>query len=193
LSGPLFIGVFILVYLGLTIGLGIFIHLILKKLGYPKTAKYLTVAYGLIVLTIGIAIVFEDQLFTKNNAKELVEEQDIKLTDEFELLKNESISSIEESYHTFTLKISERNKQDAIAKIKNAVNFEPYDNGSKESLLYEQGDRYFGPKLIQNYETESSYIREYFQPSGRQGYAPTFRRISVSKTGNLLTFEDIDE
>lgn len=38
-----------------------------------------------------------------------------------------------------------------------------------------------------------AFVREYFEPSGSEGWAPTFRRISISKTQNTLTFEDIDE
>ncbi|MGG7035573.1 MAG: hypothetical protein ACI7YS_10330 [Flavobacterium sp.] len=189
----LYIGLLVLIFVGFPIGIGLLFYFVPKKLGYPKTAKYLTIAYGLFVLAVGLFIVFEDQLFTKNNAKELIEEQDIKLTDEFELLKNESISAIGDYYHTFTLKISERDKQDAISKIKSADNFKA-DNGSIETLLYQQApDRYFGKKVTQNYETEKSYVREYFEPSGREGYAPTFRRISISKTEKELTFEDINE
>jgi hypothetical protein len=165
----------------------------LKKLGYPKTAKYSTLAYGVFVLTTGLYIAFEDQLFTKNNAKEFVEEQDIKLTEDFELLKNESMSAIGDYYHTFTLKISERDKQNAITKIKSSDNFKT-GNGSVETIMYQPAtDRYFGKKVVQNYETQNSYVREYFKPSGREGYAPTFRRITISKTKNELTFEDIDE
>jgi len=193
LDAYLYIGLLALVFVGIPIGLGLLFYFVPKKLGYPKTAKYLTIAYGLFVLAIGLFIVFEDKLFTKNNAKELVEEQDIKLTDEFELLKNESMSAIGDYYHTFTLKISERNKQDAISKIKSADNFKA-ENGSIETLMYQAApDRYFGKKVTQNYETENSYVREYFEPSGREGYAPTFRRISISKADNELTFEDIDE
>lgn len=189
----LFIGLLILVFIGIPIGLGLLFYFVPKSLGYPKTSKYLTIAYGLFVLTIGLYIAFEDQLFTKNNAKELVEEQDIKLTDDFELLKNESMSAIGDYYHTFTLKISERDKQNAITKIKSADNFKS-DNGSIETLMYQSApDRYFGKKVVQNYATENSFVREYFEPSGREGYAPTFRRISISKTDNELTFEDIDE
>lgn len=189
----LFIGLLILVFIGIPIGLGLLFYFIPKKLGYPKTAKYLTIAYGLFVLTIGLYIAFEDQLYTRNDAKELVKEQDIKLTDDFELLKNESMSAIGDYYHTFTLKISERDKQNAIAKIKSADNFKS-DNSSIETLMYQSApDRYFGKKVVQNYETENSFIREYFEPSGREGYAPTFRRISISKTDRELTFEDIDE
>ncbi len=185
-------GTLILVFVGLPIGLGLLFFFVPKKLGYPKTAKYLTIIFGLLVLTIVLWTVFEDQLFTKNNAKELVEEQQIRLADKFELEKNKSISAIGDYYHTFTLKISEHDKQDAILKIKSADNFKA-ENGSILNLPYQQEDRYFGPKVIQNYETKNAYVREYFQPSGRQGYAPTFRRISISKTDNELTFEDIDE
>lgn len=186
------IGLFILVFVGLPIGLGCLFYFVPKKLGYPQTAKYLTIAYGLIVLTIGLFIVFEDQLFTKNNAKELVEEQDIILKDEFELKENKSISAIGDYYHTFTLKLSERDRQNAIEKIKNADNFKA-DNSSIDQMLYLSDKRYFGPKVTQNYETEDAYVREYFQPSGQERYAPTFRRITISKTKNELTFEDIDE
>jgi hypothetical protein len=187
------IGLFILVFIGIPIGIGLLFYYIPKRLGYPKTAKYLTISYGLIVLAIGLLIAFEDQLFTKNNAKELVEEQEFKLQDEFELLNNESMSAIGDYYHTFTIKISDRDKQDAITKIKSSDNYKT-DNSSIETILYQQApDRYFGKKITQNYETENTYVREYFEPSGRKGYAPTFRRISISKTNNELTFEDIDE
>lgn len=188
----LLIGLLIFVFIGIPIGLGLLFYFVPKKLGYPKTAKYLTIVYGLLVLTIGLYIAFEDQLFTKNNAKEFVEEQDIKLTEDFELLKNESMSAIGDYYHTFTLKISERDKQNAITKIKSVDNFKT-DNATIDQMLYLSDQRYFGPNVTQNYETENSYVREYFEPSGQEGYAPTFRRISISKTKNELIFEDIDE
>lgn len=179
-------------FIGLPIGIGCLIYFIPKSLGYPKTAKYLTVIFGLLVLTIILCTVFEDQLFTKENAKELVEEQEILLQDKFELKENKSISAIGDYYHTFTLELSERDKQNAITKIKSADNFKVY-NHSIGQTLYLSEKRYFGPKATQNYETENAYVREYFQPSGQKGYIPMFRRISISKTNNELTFEDIDE
>lgn len=148
--------------------------------------------FGLLVLTIILWTAFEDQLFTKNNAKELVEEQQIILADKFELKENKSTSAIGDYYHTFTLKISDRDKQNAISKIKSADNFKT-GNSSGDQTLYLSDKRYFGPKVTQNYETESAFVREYFQPSGQEGYAPTFRRILISKTNNELTFEDIAE
>lgn len=138
----LLIGLLILVFIGIPIGIGLLLYFVPKRLGYPKTAKYLTIGYGLLVLTMAFFIVFEDQLFTKNNAKDLVEEQGIELLDDFELTHNESMSAIGDYYHTFTLKISERDKQDAILKIKNSDNFKS-DNGSIELMLYQLNDPIF--------------------------------------------------
>jgi hypothetical protein len=192
LDAIILIGLYILVFIGLPIGLIWLFNFIPKKLGYPKTGKYLAIIFGLFVLTIILWTAFEDQLFTKDNAKELVEEQQIILTDEFELTENKSNSAIGDYYHTFTLKLSDRDKQNAISKIISADNFKK-DNSSVDQTLYLSDDRYFGPKVTQNYETEKAFVREYFQPSGQKGYAPTFRRISISKSDNELTFEDIDE
>jgi hypothetical protein len=190
LDSILFIGLLILA--GLPIGLGLLFYFVPKKLGYPKTGKYLTIIFGLFVLTIVLWTVFEDDLFTKSNAKELVEEQQILLKDKFELKENKSMSAIGDYYHTFTLKISERDKQNAILKIKNDNNFKT-ENSLIKNLLYQEQDRYFGSKITQNYETKNSYVTEYFKPSGQKGYAPTFRRVSISKIENELKFEDIDE
>lgn len=192
MDSVLFIGLLILVFVGIPIGLGFLLFYIPKRLGYPKIAKYLIIGYGLIIVTILFFIIFEDQMFTKNQAKRLVEEQEIELLDEFDLINNESMSAIGDYYHTFTLSISAIDRQNAISKIKNSDKIVK-ENESIEGMLYQQNSRYFGPKVIQNYETDKSYVREYYEPSGREGYAPTFRRISISKTKNELFFEELIE
>ena len=143
------------------------------------------------MLTVIFFIVFEDKLFSKSDARELVEEQGFKMTDDFELLNNESSSAIGDYYHTFTLKISEHDKQQAIQKIKRSRDYHKSQDVI-DNLPYKY-DRYYGPKIYWNYENSFSYVREYYQPSGHKGYAPTFRRISINKSNNELTFEDIDE
>jgi len=187
----LLIGLFILVFVGLPVGLGLIIYFVPRKLGYPKTSKYLTIVYSLFILIVILFSIFQDQLFTRNDARKLVEEQEILLSDKFELESNESMSAIGDYYHTFTLKISEQDKSINISQIRNSTNFkklgEPTVNFQSVSI-----DRYYGPKQIQNYETESGYVREYFETNG-QGYSPTFRRITIEKKGNTLIFEDIDE
>ncbi|MES2726820.1 MAG: hypothetical protein V4643_06935 [Bacteroidota bacterium] len=186
------ISLFILFIIGIPIGIGVLCYFGFKNSGRPKTAKYVTILYVLCLLIFTLLTIFEDQLFTKNNAKELVEEQGIVLTNQFDLISNESSWAIGDYYHTFILNISERDKQNAIVSIKNATNFSS-NSDSIDHLLYLNENRYFGPTITQNYETENAYIREYFEPSGQEGYAPTFRRILIMKKGNQLQFEDIDE
>tara|TARA_R110002050_G_scaffold239328_1_gene375468 strand:+ start:361 stop:939 length:579 start_codon:yes stop_codon:yes gene_type:complete len=186
------IAVLTIIFIGIPVGIGLFIHWAIKSSGYPRAAKWTTLSYSLIVLIIGASIYFEDELFTNKDAQFYIEEQGIKLTDDFKLIENKSMSAIGDYHHTFTLEISDGDKQKAIATIKDADNFQS-KNSSVDHLLYLSDNRYSGTKVIQNYETESAFVREYFEPSGQEGYAPTFRRISIDKETNELIFEDIDE
>jgi hypothetical protein len=183
-------GLLILVFIGIPLGLGILLYFVTKKLGYPTAAKYVTIAFGLLVLTIGFYFVFEDHFFTKNNAKALVEEQEFELNDEFKITNNKSMTAIGDYYHAFNLEISERDRLNAINKIKSADNFKS-GIGSTETLLQQAQNQ--DKNVTQNYETEDSYVREYLKPREKENYAPIFRRISISKTKNKLIFEDIDE
>ncbi|THD67431.1 hypothetical protein E7Z59_07145 [Robertkochia marina] len=187
-----FIVILIIVFIGIPIGAGWFIHWAIKSSGHPKAAKSITLIYGLIVLISGVFIYFEDEFFTKEDARFFVEEQGIELMDEFKVVHNESSSAIGDYYHTFTIEISGSDKRKAINEIKKSENFQS-EKSSVDTLLYLSGNRYFGPKVTQNYETENAFIREFFEPSGQKGYAPTFRKIEISKSRNELTFKEINE
>ena len=185
----IFIGLFIFLFIGVPLGIGLLIYFIPKRMGYPKTAKYLIVLYGLIVLSIIISEVFRDELFSKKDALELVEEQGVELNNDFQLISNKSMSSIGDYYHTFTLQISALDKAKIIHTIKESDNFKTIDEPISD-LYFETEDRYNGSKRTQNYETKNSYIREYIE--SKEGYAPTYRRITIFKDENKLMFEDID-
>ena len=137
-----------------------------------------------------LSVIYEDELFSKNDATELLAEQNIKLNDEFELKENKSMSAIGDYYHTFTLKISEKDKVRIINQIKNSKNFT--QNKKTELYFDNREDYYIGPKRTENYQTENQFITELFEPQG-EGYAPTWRKIEIDKKGRLLIFEDIDE
>jgi hypothetical protein len=161
-----------------------------KKLGYPKFGKYLSIIISVIIGLFILSEIFDDELFSKKNATELLAGQNIKLIDEFELIENKSVSSIGDYYHTFTLKISKNDRIRIINEIKNSKNF---NNEIKtENYFDNREDYYKGPKRIKNYETEKQYIRELFEPNG-EGYAPTYQKIEIDKKENLLIFEDIDD
>ena len=182
---------FFALLIGVPFGLGLLIYIIPRLVGYPKTGKILTIIYGLLVLLIALLVGFEDKFFSKKDAKKLVEEQGIILKDDFELVDNKSSWAIGDYFHTFSINISVQDRINAIENIKNSESFRKAGD-SVDEFSSKEFFHYSGPKLIQDYENEFSYIREYLQSNGN-GYAPTFRRIMISKKGNLLTFQDIIE
>ncbi|AWA31153.1 hypothetical protein HYN48_14210 [Flavobacterium magnum] len=187
----LFILFFLVVFVIIPIGLGISIYKLLRRNNKQKSANYFAIIYTSVLILVAINLIFEDELFTKSDAENLVTEQHIFLKDDFKLTENKSMSAVGDYYHTFTLEISTGDKERAINKIKTSSGFKI--QGEKiTDYLYENVNRYKGPTKIQNYETKDSFVREYFKPNGK-GYAPTFRRISIDKLKNQLVFEDMDE
>ncbi len=182
----------IVIIIALPFGIGWLLFFIPKKLGYPKLAKYLLLTYCLAVITVALLLIFEDQLFTRNEAKELVETHTIKLQDKFEIINNSSSFSPGNYHHIFTLKISARDDYRAKQIIKNAAKLNP-KKISMDSLVLSPENHYFGPKVEHAYETEDVFISEHFHPSGQQRYAPLYTTIAVRKTENTLIFEDIDK
>lgn len=185
--------IYIIVYLiilGIIIGVLWLSFWLPKKLGYPKFGKYFPIIVGVLISLFILSEIFEDEFFSKNNAKKFLTEQNIKLNDNFEIEENKSMSSIGDYYHTFTLKISKKDKTRIIDEIKKSKNY----NIDKETETYfdNRKDYYEGLKRIKNYETEKQFVRELFEPNGK-GYAPTWRKIEIDKKENLLIFEDIDE
>lgn len=160
-------------------------------MGYPKIGRYLTITYVLFVVFFIGKEVFRDQLFSENDALDLLEEQNIILYDEFKLIKNESFSGVGDYYHTFKLEISEKDKMRIINEIRNSENFTT-DLDSVDTDLYQGKHDYFEKKIIQNYVLQDDFIREFLSPPPGPDYAPLFRRISIDKDKNIIIFEEID-
>jgi len=160
------------------------------KSGQKKLGIFLSSIVGLFFIYIAVSMIFEDELFSKNEAENLLVEQNINLNNDFEILENKSMSAIGDYYHTFTLKITAEDKIKIINEIRNSKNF---NRGPKiDNYFDNEEDYYNGPKRIKNYETEKQFVRELFEPQGK-GYAPTLRKIEVDKNENILTFEDIND
>jgi hypothetical protein len=186
-------GIFILIYLiaiTLAIGLTFLFYWIPKKLGYQKLGKIFATIIGVVFVTLTISIVFEDLLFFKKDATKLLEEQDIKLTDQFEIIENKSMSAIGEYYHTFSLRISQKDKSLLIEQIKSSPDFKGLNKKIED--ITRSGNEYRGRKIIQNYEDSLQFVREYYKPN-EENYAPTYRKIEIGKIENKLIFEDIDD
>jgi hypothetical protein len=172
------------------IGIVFLAYWIPKKLGYPKSGKYISEIAALSMSVMIILTIFEDNLFTKSDAQKLLTDQGIQIKYDFNIEENRSMYSPGDYYHTFTLNITANDKIRIINEIKRAANFN--HNKPVDSYFDDRLDYYSGPKRIKNYETEDQFIRELFEPNG-EGYAPTWRKIEINKKGNQLVFEDIDE
>ena len=179
-----------LVLLIFVIGIGLAIFYILKKLGFPRIGKLIAFGLGIGFLIMSILSIYEDELFSKSDAIKLLSEQDIELKEDFELINNESMSGIGDYYHTFTLRISDSDRERIINEIVSAKDFN--QNIQTVGYFSDMDDYYNGPRRIKYYETENQYIKELFEPQ-RKGYAPIYRKIEIDKNDNILIFEDIDD
>jgi hypothetical protein len=93
-------------------------------------------------------------------------------------------------FHQFKLTISPADKERLIDQIKSAYNYqdEIQDMFDLRSGKIRHSDK--DTSFTANYQEESNYIYEYYKPN-KQGYTPTWVRISISKTENKLTYERV--
>jgi len=165
------------------------LYVIPLKSGNKKLGIFLSSLATIAFLYLGYSIFFDDSI-SKKDVTHYIHEQGLEITNDFEILKNESMFSLGDYYHTFTIEISETDKDNLISKIQKADNFR---QSIHPSLMdYEDKNYDVGKKIIDNIETESHFIRVLFIEN-IEGYAPTFRVIKISKTTNQLQFEDIDD
>lgn len=172
----------ILITIILPFGFGFLLYYIPKKLGFIKTGIAFSVGYFLLLFGLILYAIFEDDLFTKNQARNILIEENFYLKDDFEIIENDN----NEFSHIFELKISTKDKCSIIDKIKNTKNFKPENDTIP--FIEQNLDRYFGPEVFKNYETVEYFIHERFKPNGK-GYSPTWITISVDKTENKLSYE----
>ena len=182
----------ILAALAILVGFGWFIYKAIRSGFKSKSVIIITVILGISALLITLSNFKEELLFSKKDAIQYVEEQGIELIDKFKIDNVTEMSTIENGGYvnrSFTLIISERDKKNAISEIKNSDNFHTGHN-AREQAGYRLDHRYSGPKVIQNYETEGGFWREFFKPINQEGTAPTNRSVYIYKMGNKLIFQD---
>ena len=160
-----------------------------KKYGKRKLGIGLAIVVALIFVSPVLSFVFEDFLFFKSDATESLNEHGIILKDDFNLESNK-ITGIRDFYHRFELRISESDKSKLTEWIINSENYkdsipEMFDIRSNKTK-YSDTKKEF--KIT--YQDEWSYVYEYYRPN-KQGYTPTWDKISISKKENELTYERI--
>jgi hypothetical protein len=156
-------------------------------MGFKKAGKIISGIVVLGVVYLIITILFNDYLFFEKDARKLLSEQNVELKDDFEIIKNESIGTID-YYHRFELLISESDKKRLLTEFKSSKSYNDSISGYFD--LPRTQDRYIGNSVTINYQTNTEFKSEFYEPNG-EGYVPTYRIISIHRSENKLIFEEI--
>lgn len=175
-----------LLLLSIIVGLIYLAYWIPKRLGKRKLGLWLSGIFIAGVFILVMATAFNDKLFFESDAKEKLKEHNIELIDDFKIVSNES-DGFMDSFHHFVLKISPSDRERLIDQIKSAKN---YQEGVQDMFDLRSGKIRNSEKdtfFTANYQDEWSYIYEYFKPN-KEGYAPIWITISISKRENILDY-----
>ena len=156
------------------------------KSGQKKTGIILSSITGFIFTGIIALFVFEDDFLSNEDAAFWLEQHGFDLNEEFDVIDNDSGIGIGESFHNFSLKISDRDKATLIKRIKNDTTF--FIQTKPLNRIDLMTDRHFGETVRLYYESDCCYIYDFFEPSGQKGYSPTHEIITIYKEGNWLSF-----
>lgn len=159
-------------------------YVIPSMAGYKSLGRLLSSILAFGFLYIIIIFVFEEELFSKTDAQELLRKEEITLNRHFELLSYQSEWAIGEDLQLFTLKIDPQDKQQLIKQIKSRDDF-------NKRLALTNGIT--GDTIINYYEDSAHYIQETWKPSKKNDYAPTHCFTYISKQDLLLYYENIDD
>ena len=159
-----------------------------KKMGKRKMGILISRILAIGIVLVILSMVFEDNLFSKSDAKEYLAKQQIELKDNFKILENKS-GGFMDYYHKFELEISDEDKNRLINQITSEQNY--VDEIQNSFYLPEKAvNRYESDTITANYQTDWEYKTEIFYSNGK-GYTPTYKIVSISKKENKLTFEHI--
>jgi hypothetical protein len=154
-------------------------YMILKHYGFKKTGIAISLILTLIFLLPIFLYAFESQLYFKSDARNDLKLAGVFLNDDFEIESNE-IVGLTDYYQTTKLKVSDRDRNSLIEKIKNHKNFEILDLGDYE----EKNLRYKNGKAIVSYLAKDEYIRETYLKG--KGYSRIQIILSVKEKSNIL-------
>ncbi len=131
--------------------------------------------------------IYPDKFFSKQDAIDKVEFQDLLLTEPFEIISNETSRKDGDAFKSFTLLISEIDRNAIIKDIRQASNFtNQYDTVTPASRIVSDYPR---TKKFDNFETEKFVNRKLHKPLGR-GFKPYYIHLKVSKDSNEIFNEE---
>ena len=102
----IFSSILFLILIGLPVGFLFLLYFIGKKLESKRTGIILSTSLGLVFLLCFLYLSFEDEFFSKSNARDLLAENKIELKDDFEIKEYQTAVAIGDFYQRLELKIS---------------------------------------------------------------------------------------
>lgn len=187
-SFMIFWGFSILLFVSVLAGLVYLSYSIPKRMGKRKLGIWLSATFIAWIFTLIITTAFEDKLFFKSDVSQRLKEHGVVLGDDFQISSNKS-GGFNDYFHQFVLTITPKDKERLIKQITKGENY----SGFQEMFDLREGKIRYSDKdtsFTANYENKWDYIFEYYKPN-KSGYAPTWDKISISKTENELRFERV--
>lgn len=157
----------------------------LKKTGHKKAGIVIASFLVLIVLVPAFLMIFESELYWKSDAINDLDEIGISLMDDFEILENEIVGSID-YYQTTKLLISSRDRASIIKKIKTSNNYKSIDYNK---TLSGEMNRQVSKKVIWNYKLNDSFVRESYEKKDK--YVPIEITMTLRRESNTLELSKI--
>jgi hypothetical protein len=156
----IFLIILFVIFIGIPVGFLVLLYYIGKRLESKRTGIILSSSVGLFFLLCFLYLRFEDQLFTRSNARELLLTNKIELKDDFEIIENETNFAIGDFHQRFELTITTRDKSLLISHFKrktDSINsiLEKYPNSFKE---YHENSDGFSKENSKHSEIEEDFI-----------------------------------
>ena len=163
-------------FIGIPAGFLFSLYYIGKKLESKRTGIILSASVGLVFLLCFLYLRFEDQFFSKSNARDLLAENKIGLKNDFEIIDHKTDWGIGDFHQRLELKIS---KDDQLRLSKNYKE----RSDSMNTILQKY------PNAFREYhENTEGYFKENSKHSSiEEDY------IFISKTENKLVYELVQE
>ena len=172
----IFSSIIFLIFIGLPVGFLFLLYFIGKKLESKRTGIILSTSLGMLFLLFFLYLKFEDEFFSKSNARDLLAENKIELKDDFEIKEYQTAVAIGDFYQRLELKISNSDRlrlSNNFKKKTDSVNIILKNNSHSFQEYRENSNGFFKETRKQSEIEESS--------------------IFISKTENILIYELVEE
>lgn len=150
------------------------------------TSVSVLILFVIVPFTINI---FENLFPTKSNVIFLLKEENIKLLDEFEIVRYRKQFTVYQE--SFSIKISTNDKKRIINKLITTDNYKKNVDAMYDIRLEVPRFRNIDKKYVSSYKKSEVYGFQSFKTRG-DGYAPDWVFIKIPEKGNILYYDKFE-